>query len=464
MSISKLLNNRIMKNIYLLLVSLLLITSCSKDLDQVPPLEAETSSLSSYAGVLNAAYFYQQAAATPMAIMGDFRADNMLMREAPFPAFDRFNAELAGGDLVGQFFRPFYSSLYRAILSTNNVITNSKVPREVAEARFLRALSYFKLVLAFGDATVILTTAPDVSGLNDAKASLARTPAAKVYNDVIIPDFLAAIAALENTGLTTGRASKIAAQGFLGKVYMQLRRYADAKTQLDAVISTAAAAGRTLRPTFAEVFGEANELNSEILFATRISTSIPSGYGFTLFGPWFNGTDTKSPTPLDPDLTAAFNTMERTDPGGKKDARFLITLDTLNKRGRKFGATAAAAVGHDFIELRLADVVLLRAEAFNELDSLPSAVLPLLTPIRTRAGLTALNPTVTNTKALVRQAILNERRLELALEGHRWFDLVRTNTVDAEMGVAVNPNYYVFPIPDSEILASGGIIKQNPGY
>ena len=444
-----------MKNLYLILVSLLLITACAKDLNQVPPLEAETSSLTSFGGVLNAAYYYQQAAATPMAVMGDFRADNMLMREAPFTAFDKFDADLSGGDLVGQFFRPFYSTLYKAILSANNVIDNSKDAKQVGEAKFLRALSYFKLVLVFGDVTVNLSPSPSVTD----KSFLARKSAATVYNDVIIPDFLAAIAALDNTGLTTGRASKIAAQGFLGKVYMQMGKYSDAQTQLAAVINGAAAAKVSLRPNFADIFGEVNELNSEILFSTRISTSIATGYGFTLFSGWFAGADTKSPQPLDPDLTAAFNAMDNAETGGKKDLRRALTIDEPNKKGKKWGG-----LGQDWIELRLADVILLYAEALNETGSPAATVLPLLNPIRTRAGLTPLNPAVINTKALVKQAILNERRLELALEGHRWFDLVRTGTVDVEMGLAVNKNYYVFPIPSSEVLASGGIITQNAGY
>ena len=55
-------------------------------------------------------------------------------------------------------------------------------------------------------------------------------------------------------------------------------------------------------------------------------------------------------------------------------------------------------------------------------------------------------------------------RLELALEGHRWFDLVRTGTVDAAMGETINPQYHIFPLPQSEVLASDRVITQNPGY
>ncbi|MEZ4903367.1 MAG: RagB/SusD family nutrient uptake outer membrane protein [Spirosomataceae bacterium] len=90
--------------------------------------------------------------------------------------------------------------------------------------------------------------------------------------------------------------------------------------------------------------------------------------------------------------------------------------------------------------------------------------LKVLDPIRTRAGLKVLDATVLNTKDKVRKAILDERRLELALEGQRWFDLVRTNTVDFEMGLSVNKNYHLFPIPNSEVLATGGVITQNAGY
>ncbi len=100
-----------MKNIYLVLASIFLITACSSDLDQVPPNIASSGSLTDYEGVLIAAYYYQTAAVTPMAVMGDFRADNAFMDEAPYSEFDEFNPELAA--MEEQFFGPFYTALYK---------------------------------------------------------------------------------------------------------------------------------------------------------------------------------------------------------------------------------------------------------------------------------------------------------------------------------------------------------------
>ena len=85
--------------------------------------------------------------------------------------------------------------------------------------------------------------------------------------------------------------------------------------------------------------------------------------------------------------------------------------------------------GYTFPIIRLSDLYLMYAEALNETGSSAADVLGLLDAIRTRAGLTPLDPVVLNSQALVAQAIQDERRLELAFEGHRWFDLVRTDNM-----------------------------------
>lgn len=442
-----------MKYIYITLVSMLLITACDNELEQSPSLDLEASNLVEFGPVLNAAYYYQTGAAMPQAVMGDFRADNMLMLEDPFTSMDTYNADLGGGDMTGAFFTPVYSNLYKAILSTNNVIENSSDATEVAEAKFLRALSYFKLVIIFGDVSVNLSAAPSTTDLS----ILVKQPVADIYNNVIIPDLQAAIAGLTNSGLASGRASQIAARAYLGKVYMHRGSFGPAATELAAVVSVATAAGITTELDFVDVV---TDVSSEIIFATKISSSIPVADGSSsssTFVGWFSGGDTKSLTPLDSRLTAAFDASSAA--GGGTDLRKALTIDEASGKGVKY----TGGLDQDFIEMRLSDVILLYAEALNENSTPASTVLPLLDPIRTRAGLTSLTGTVSS-QADVRQAIYDERRVELALEGHRWFDLVRTNTVDAEMGLTVNSNYHVFPIPNSEILATNGVITQNSGY
>jgi len=439
-----------MKTVYKYSLGLLVLLalSCDNDLDQVPPNIASSDSLEDFSGVLNAAYFYQHGSVTPIAVMGDFRADNAFMFEAPFTEFDLFNPDLTV--MEDQFFGPFYTALYKSILSANNVIENSTDDIQVGEAKFLRGLSYFKLVQVFGDVPVNLSPTPPV----DDPSILERQPVSNIYNEIIIPDLQDAIAALGNE-IESGRASRWAAQGILGKVYVHLGNFPLAETELAAVVNGASSAGIELQANFAEIFGFENDLNPEIIFATQISSSIVDEYGFSEFWSWSGGLDTKSLEPLDLDLVAAFDASEA---GGDTDLRRAVTIDETLLASPKF--PQANGPDHDWIELRLADVILLYAEALNENNN-TAAALTELNKIRTRAGLS--NSTATTTGE-IRQAIQDERRLELTFEGQRWFDLVRTGTVDAEMGETINPNYYIFPIPVSEVLASGGVIEQNPGY
>lgn len=440
-----------MRKIYILLAALFIATACDSDLDQAPPNLASADSLTDFSGVLNAAYYYQLGSVTPLAVMGEFRSDNAVMDEAPYTEFDVFTANLT--TMEDQFFGPLYTAMYKSILSANNVIENSTDATEIAEAKFLRALSYYKLVKSFGAVTVNLEASPSLTDTS----ILARVPAMDVYNNVVIPDLNDAISALSTT-ITNGRASKFAAQALLGKVYAAMGNYASAASSLGAVVNGASAAGISLEANFSDVFGFANEGNSEIIYATQISSSIVDEYGFgSDFWNWFVGDDSKADFPVDSDLVAAFDASDAT---GATDLRRAVTLDAAGTTAIKFPKDGGNGGEHDWIEIRLGDVILLYAEALNENGDTAGA-LTQLNKIRNRAGLA--NSTATS-QADVRTAILNERRLELAFEGHRWDDLVRTNTVDAEMGTTVNSNYYLFPIPISEILATGGVITQNAGY
>lgn len=431
-----------MKKIFILSGLWLFISACSTDLDQFPSNIASSGSLTDFGGVLNAAYFYQTASVTPMAVMGDFRADNALMIESPYTEFDAFNPELKS--MSNQFFSPFYTALYKSILSANSVIENSSNATHVGEAKFLRALSYFKLVQVFGDVTVNLSPLPSVTD----KSILVRQPMNDVYDNVILPDLQDAINVLGTT-IVNGRASKLAAQALLGKVYVHRGDFNKAEPYLAAAVNGASASGVVLNPDFADIF--VTDLNSEIIFATQISSSVVDEYRFSDFWQWYGGRDSKSLDPLDPRLIAAFDAS----PG---DLRRVVTIDEANMASSKY--PQAGGPDYDWIELRLADVILLYSETLNEIGDTSNALVQL-NKIRTRAGLD--NSTAT-TQVEVRTAIANERRLELAFEGQRWFDLVRTGTAQSALGLAFDNQYYLFPIPTSEVLSSFGVITQNPGY
>lgn len=451
-----------MKKILILMVTMLYITACSTDLDQTPDNASSSDTLTDYEPVLRAAYGYHFDAVGPMAIFGDFRSDNALFDETPFTDFDMFGNNNLTSSMTNDFFKPFYAALYKSILSANGVIENSTDATQIGEAKFIRALSYYKLILVFGDVTVNLLATPDLTDTE----TLARQPKNDVYNNVVIPDLKDAMSALgsSNAAAANGRATKNAAQALLGKVYAAMGNYTAAATELKAVIDGANAAGIKLQTNFADIFGATNDLNSEIIFATQMSsTASISSSSTDIFTNWYSGANTKADAadgaPIDQDLIDAFA-------ASTGDVRSALTVS-----GTVSVKYPGSATDQDWIEIRLADVMLLYAEALNESTNTSGAqsasILSGLDPIRTRAGLASLSGTAT-TQATVRQAILNERRLELACEGHRWFDLVRLDAVSSgllsnEMGETINSNYHVFPIPNTE-TTSFPIIKQNAGY
>jgi hypothetical protein len=481
-----------MKYIYILLGSLLLTTACSSDLDQVPSVDPLADSLTDFTNVLYAAYYYQVNAVTPMAVMGDFRADNANMDESPYTDFDSFGTNAIKSQ-EAQFFRPFYLNLYKSILSCNIVINKSSNATLVAEAKFLRGLSYFKLVQVFGGVAVNLSDVPNTEDTS----ILVRRSVADVYTQ-IISDLIAARDGLAAAKATTGRATKYAAQGILGKVYMTRGSAGDftlAKTELAAVVSGATAAGFTLisGANYGTIFTV--DKNSETIFASQISGSISDDYSGTDFWAWYTGSDTKADfNTVDLSLVNAFTASETYGSGavagiGGVDLRRAKTIvkNVTPARGyqsSKYPTSTGTPKGSevDWIELRLADVVLLYAEALNEETNVTAsrtAALVQLKKIRDRAGLKDFNivdgPVLADTQVAVRQAIANDRRLELAFEGQRWFDLLRYNKVtagstQAAMALATpafptfSNNYYLFPIPDSEISASFNVITQNLGY
>ncbi|WP_128546986.1 RagB/SusD family nutrient uptake outer membrane protein [Larkinella soli] len=368
---------------------------------------------------------------------------------------------------------------YLGIARTNAILDRlpaAAVPqagkdRFEGEARFLRALFYFNLVRLFGDVQLITKEIASPYGAN----TLTRSPAAEVYA-LIVEDLKVAKEKLPATlpAAEAGRASRGAAGALLGKVYLTLKQYDNAVAVLKEVIE---AKTYDLMPGFAAVFSPTTSYvaNREVIFAVPyVSGQI--GQGSEMWSNWApfnagvallgtgggNGGGFNRPTA---DLAGAF------EPGDlRKEASLLTSFK--NAQGRdvndayvvKFRQQGALAGDSDvdFPVLRYADVLLMVAEALNETGKTAEA-LPFLNQVRKRAGL-ADKPLLS--QADFRLAVEQERRVELAFENHRWFDLVRTGRylpVLSAKGFKIKDFHRFYPIPQREIDLNK-TLTQNTGY
>ncbi|WP_046246796.1 RagB/SusD family nutrient uptake outer membrane protein [Hymenobacter terrenus] len=365
-------------------------------------------------------------------------------------------------------------------------LTQAEKDRFDGEARFLRALYYFNLVRLYGE--VQLITAP-VNGIY-ATADVPRSPKEEVYK-VIINDLTIAYNVLPATIPATeaGRASRWAARALLGKVYLQMKDYASALPVLQDVNVNS---GRSLMASFPTVFAANTSYaaNTEYIFAVQYKSGLlaqgasavgssggvgvtqgsdiwsnwaPVGSGFMLGPNGGGGGGFNTPTA---DLASAF---EPNDP--RKNASLLEsypTSSTVMAPGRyavKFRQQGAlnADADVDFPILRFADVVLMYAEALNELGQ-TSAAVAQLNRIRTRVSLPA-KPLSLN-QADTKQAIEQERRVELAFENQRWPDLIRSGRyvdVMRAKGFTIQPFQNLYPVPQRETDLNAKL-SQNPGY
>ena len=356
-----------------------------------------------------------------------------------------------------------------------------------AEARFLRALYYFNLVRLYGDVQLITEPVDDPFGVS----SLPRISQDEVYQ-LIIDDLTVAGNVLPPINLIpateSGRASRWAARALLAKVYLQRKQYDQALPVLQDVTTNS---GRTLMANFTTLFAgnTSYAANTEYIFAVQYKGGLlaqgsnavgtqggvgttqgsdmwsnwaPPGSGFMLGPNGGGGGGFNTPTA---DLVMAFETGDT-----RKNATLLETYpisNTTMSNGRysvKFRQQGAVGgdADTDFPILRLGDVVLMYAEALNELGQTAEA-LTQLNRIRTRAGLPARTGL---TQAAARLAIERERRVELAFENQRWPDLIRTGRYLPVMqahGKPVQEFNRFYPVPQRETDLNPNL-GQNPGY
>jgi starch-binding outer membrane protein, SusD/RagB family len=375
-----------------------------------------------------------------------------------------------------------WAYLYGTIGKTNMVINNVDATPGLAdgrkaeikgEASFIRAYMYFQVVQLFGDAPLQTqeVTAINAKILKDVYPILypARSTQDEIYAQ-IIADAEFALTTVPTTAADKGFATKGAVHALLAKVYatMEPHNWTKVLEHSNAVI----ALGYQLLPEYDQLWDNAHENSSESIFEINC-------YGWDTGGNWgifmFAGDDWKKFNTPTNDLVKAFDnegdvirknsSITFSNVTGKWTDMYwpASNYPFINKYRDYSGA-------QNFIIYRLADILLLKAEALNETGDLNGAK-ALVDQVRARVdlpGTTAAN------QADMRLAIEKERRLELAFEGHRWFDLKRTGRAIAVMNALKNGNgaslgynlteeKLVWPIPQSE-RDKNTKLTQNPGY
>jgi len=438
---------------------------------------------------------YDNTAFPPIAIES-LGSDDAVKGSVPTDAtfmngYDNFTVTATEGQLDG-----FWQGQYQNINFCNQVLDSivninmdaSLKARYFAEAKFVRAYSYFRLERAFGNIPLVLQIPGTAAQINPVQSTPAQVYAA------IEQDLSDAASVLPQSygASDVGRATKGAALALHAKVALYEKKWSDVVTYTKQVMGL----GYALFPSYEQMFRIPNENCSESIFEIQcnyvagneginssqysqvegdrdVSPSV--GWGFNvptqdLVNEFEAG---------DPRLQATIMMEGTTTPEG--DAVPMASAGAPTMYNMKSYVPFAQAAAHDAAGnpgceqnvrvLRYADVLLMNAEANNELGDAADA-LTSLEMVRARARANSANPATTlppvtaTDQATLRTAIYHERRVELAMEFDRYFDVIRQGRAAAVFGsLGWKPNKNeVWPIPQNEIDVSAGVLKQNVGY
>lgn len=405
---------------------------------------------------------------------------------------------------VADYWESCYSTINRAnsVLESLYVMSDQTLRAQFqGEAQFIRAMLYFNLVRLYGPVFIVTRK----TGADEARR-MQRSPVDDVYT--LIEEDLESI--VENgllperqSDARTGRATMTAAKALLAKVYMTHysvgeEKYMAAKELLRDVLAAAGnpQSGGDLVP-YDRIFAKDNEMNKEIIFAVRyLSGNVGLGSPFTtLFGPLNNANSVVMGSPKhynypSDNLLSAYNANAEGDradlrkavvmaegytnatTGQWKDERFMVKyLDP--DMATEFDAE------NDWPVLRVGDIALLYAEIINETEGPTDEARKYLNMIRARAGIHEYDGSELSSRYQFREAVRHERRLELAFENQRWFDLLRWGSVVATVNdyfasevFYTGYNYTVNPISEWQALLPIPIsvininpdVAQNVGY
>jgi tetratricopeptide (TPR) repeat protein len=476
----------------------LISSSCNKDFIDIPPVASISPdglyiTNSDFDGAMVGVYDTYQNTMGAMFRFDELPADDAWdeLRKNPNLSYDTFIVQSDENNLLIAWTN-FYVIIGRCnmILQKLETAKPSLKDQFIGEARFLRALAYFKLVQLFGDVPMITKPLSIEEGY---KAG--RTAKATIYSDVIIKDLQDAAAKLpaKRTGSTVGRATSGAAKSILGRVYLQISDFVKAEAILQEVIN---ANTYKLLANWNDLWDfTKDEHHSEYIFDIEYEKGF-SGEGSGLansrlpkdtklaafYGVTGGGTDDYNIPPsffsVFPagDLRKNFSAVN-SYPGGTGGATVVIvpTANNASTFSRKY--IAAINLSGDSPAnikiIRYADVLLMCAEALNE-NGKTGTALTYLNMVRERAraipgATSSATPDITSTDmATVRNAIALERRLELAGESNgRFWDLVRTGkalTTLAPLGMKAHQTIFPVPLTQIQIMNDKTIFAQNPGY
>ncbi|GAB4026836.1 RagB/SusD family nutrient uptake outer membrane protein [Spirosoma gilvum] len=478
--------------LYISLLFSLTLSSCSKEFLDLKPISSATSdnfykTADDFKNAVNGAYASLQSGGIfgNSYVFGDVASDNTVPPASGSVTdqdeFDRFYIRTTNPFISGR-----WNDSYSAIARFNTIlekiggvsIDEALKNRYIAETKFLRALVYFNLVRTFGDVPLVLKSIANP----DEGYEYGRSPKADVYAQ-IEKDLTDAegVLAVSYPTAETGRATKGAAKALLGKVYLTEKKYAQAAAKLKEVIDLGV---YDILPNYADVFKVSNKNNKESVFDVQYKSGgagegnswpnsfAPENSGNAVIA--FGGGGNNQPTA---DLINSY------EPGDKRKDASLAT-SYVNASGqtipynfvKKYYDTPATNGdnGNNIPVIRYADVLLMYAESLNEVGYQANGdAFTYLNKIRNRAGLASKTATDIPSQQAFRLAMEQERRVEFAFEGQRWYDLVRTDRAitvlngkkdQIRLVNVLTENNLVDPIPQSQIDINKSKIQQNPGY
>lgn len=450
----------------------LLMTSCGDSFFDLEPASSVTidkvyKTASDYNVAVIGCYAKLQSQVNFYTECCEYRSDNLSLGAPTAGTQDRYDidhfTEKPSNGILSSYWANFNNNVYRCNLLLDQIdganFAENLKKQYKGEAMFIRALNYFNMYRIWGSVPATKHVVSAAEALKVARYSdeqmfdLIAGDLKEIVDNNYLPETY--------SSADMGRATSGAAKALLGKVYLTFHKWTEAKDILSQLIGK-----YQLVSPIAQVFNVDNKNNNEIIFAVHFNKEI-EGEGHSY---WYNLTNASDDTNQTSSLLNTFPTGD-----ARKD---LITYVQVEKNVRlmnKFYDTKSPTfktVGNDQILLRYADVLLMYAEALNEIQydaSEGSLALKYLNAVRQRAGISNLTVKQLPTQEKFRKGILVERQREFPYEGQRWFDLVRmgfAKSVMAENGVEIKDYQLLFPIPQQEIEKVGdkSILWQNPGY